>query len=128
MSETGIGSLVDMEDEENFVDPEMLLQQIIENPNLVQQVTRTANDKLETIVGYFRVSLQPGQQRLVLHVPFTPPLKTIPQVQAHPIDQTDIRVRITDCQKFGLRAEIILPRATDEQQSLLVEIVASEEC
>ena len=127
MSETGIGNLMDMQDEENFVDPEMLLQQVIDNPNLVQQVTRTANNQLETIVGYFRIAFEPDQQCQVLHVPFTPPLKTIPNVQAHPTGQEDVRVRVTDCQKFGIRAEIILPIATRDPQTLLVEIVCSEE-
>ncbi|MFK7768269.1 MAG: hypothetical protein AB8B55_13680 [Mariniblastus sp.] len=127
MSENGFGSLVDIEDEENFVDPEMLLQQVIENPNLVQQTTRTDNNGLETVAGYFRVSFLPDQQRQVLHVPFTPPFKTMPTIQTHSIEQEQVRVRVTDCQKFGVRVEVILPQATTEFQKLLVEVLASEE-
>lgn len=126
MSESGFNSLIDMKDEEGFVDPEILLRQLLDNPSLVQHVTRTELEGLETVVAYFRVSFQPDQQRQVLHVPFVPPLKSLPTVNAHATDHQDVRVRVTDCQKFGIRAEIILPVPAVNAQKLLVEVIVTE--
>lgn len=126
MSDTGIDNLLEMEDDEAFLDTELILQQLLENPNLVQHICRTEESGKETVVGYFRATFEPQQQRQILHVPFTPPLKSIPQVEAHVTDQQDVRIRITDCQKFGIRAEIILSQPAQTRKKLLVEIIATE--
>ena len=126
MSDTGTNSLIDMEDEGEFIDPEVVLQQILDDPDFIQQVTRTTHEGRETITGYFRIVLKPGEQRQILHVSLTPPLKVIPRVEARAIDQQDIRVRITDRQKFGIRAEVILARATESTRRVLVEVIATE--
>lgn len=126
MTETNFEELLGAENEASFLDPELILQQVLENRDLVQHVTRTRDAGIETIVGYFRVEFEPGQQRSVLHVPFAPPLKIVPQVDAHVTDHENVRVRVTDCQKFGVRTEVILEQASKSHQKLLVEIVATE--
>jgi len=126
MTDTGIENLLTEQDDESFIDPEIALQQLLENPDFTQHITRTVEADQETLVGYFRVEFQPGQQRQVLHVPFVPPLQVIPQVNAHVTDQENVRVRMTDCQKFGVRAEIILGQASNTARKMLVEIIASE--
>ena len=126
MSETGIETPFGVGEDDPFLDTELILQQLLENPNLVQHVCRTEENGCETVVGYFRVSFAPRQQRQVLHIPFTPPLKVVPQVEAHVTDHQDVRIRITDCQKFGIRSEIILAQANDKPRKLLVEIIATE--
>ncbi|MDG1873538.1 MAG: hypothetical protein P8J27_06485 [Mariniblastus sp.] len=126
MTETEIENLLLGQDDDGFVDPEIILQQLLENPNLSQHVTRSVESNRETLVGYFRVAFEPNQQRQVLHIPFAPPMKVVPQVDAHVTDHDHVRVRITDCQKFGIRAEIILGQASGTATKLLVEIIASE--
>ena len=126
MSETNFEDLLGMEDDESFVDPELMLQQVLENQNLVQHITRTQEADHQTIAGYFRVDFEPGQQRGVLHVPFAPPLKIVPQVDAHVTDLENARVRVTDRQKFGIRAEVILDQASTSHQKILVEVIATE--
>lgn len=126
MSETGTRSLLGMEDKGDFCDPEMMLEQLLDDPNLIQHVTRTDNSGRETITGYFRVTFELGQQRQVLHVPFVPSLKVVPQVESRVTDQADARVRITDRQKFGVRAEIVLSRPAESARRMLVEISATE--
>jgi hypothetical protein len=126
MSETGIRSLIDMDDQESFVDPEILLRQLLDDPNLVQHLSRTEHHGIETIVAYFRIAFEPGQQRQILHVPFAPPLKLVPQVKAHATDHQEVRVRVTDRQKFGIRAEVILPVPSVSAQRIIVEVIASE--
>ena len=125
MSEIETDSLIDMNDEGGFVDPELALQQILENPNLVQHVTRTQIEECETIAGYFRIAFEPGQQHQVLHVPISPPFKSVPGIEANATDAQDVRVRITDGQKFGIRLEIILSHQTDSQRQILVEVIAN---
>jgi hypothetical protein len=126
MSESGTRSLINMDDDSEFVDPEVALQQLLDDPNLVQHIMRTASDGCETIAAYFRVVFEPGQQRQVLHIPFAPSLKVVPQVEAHVTDQQDVRVRITDQQKFGIRAEIVLPKQSESRRSLLVEFIVTD--
>lgn len=126
MSETNFEELLGAQDDESFVDPEMILQQVLENQDLVQHVTRTSESGVDTIVGYFRIEFEPGQQRSVLHVPFAPPLKIVPQVDAHVTDHENVRVRVTDCQKFGVRTELILDQPSQSHLKILVEVVATE--
>ena len=115
-----------MEDDNGFVDSELLLQQMLEDENLVQHVTRTKESGSQSVVGYFRVEFEPSQQRQILHVPFAPPLKVVPKVDAHATDHQDVRIRITDCQKFGIRVEIILGKPSTVLTNRLIEIVATE--
>ena len=126
MNETNFEEQLGIPNDESFVDPELILQQVLENQDLVQHVTRTQESGVNTIVGYFRIEFEPGQQRSVLHVPFAPPLKIVPQVDAHVTDHENVRVRVTDCQKFGIRTEIILDQASQSHQKILVEVIATE--
>ncbi len=126
MSETNFEHLLGVQDDESFADPELILQQVLENPSLIQHVTRTLEAGRQTVAGYFRVEFEPDQQRSVLHIPFAPPLKIVPQVDAHVTDHQDVRVRVTDCQRFGVRVEVILDQASHSRQKILVEIIATE--
>ena len=106
MSTSGINSLLaDESDPVGELDPELVLQSVLSNPNLVQQVSRTRMDGVETVVGYFRIEFLPNQKRQVLHVPFVPAFEGLPEVELHASDHEDVRIRMTDCQKFGLRLE-----------------------
>lgn len=109
-----------------MIDPEVVLQQILDDPNLVQHVSRIQCQGIETVTGYFRLTFAEGQQRQIIHFPFTPPLRLVPVVEAHATDQNDVRVRITDRQRFGVRAEVIHSRHKGLSQQILVEIIATE--
>ncbi len=126
MSESGSNSLIDMEDEGESIDAEVVLQQLLDNSELIQHLSRTTHEGRQTIAGYFRIEFQPGEQRHILHIPLTPALKIIPQVTAHVTDHQDVRVRITERQKFGIRAEVILARVAESIRRVLVEIIATE--
>ncbi len=107
------------------LDPELVIAQILSDPNLVQHVVRTNRDGIETMVAYFRCGFSTGLQRYVLHVPFSPAFGGIPDVSAMATEQADVRVRITDRQKFGARLEVVLPRPSECETSLLVEVIAT---
>ncbi len=126
MNDELINNLIEIEGESDSIDSEIALQQILETPGLFQHVTRSDQEGLETVVGYFRIDFEPNSQRHILHVPFSPPLKTIPQVDTNTLGEQEARIRITDRQKFGLRMEVILPHITDSSQQMIIETIASE--
>ncbi len=125
MTDEVINNLIEI-DGDNSIDSEIALQQILETPGLFQHVTRSDHEGLETVVGYFRVDFEPNSQRHILHVPFSPPFKTLPQVDTNTLGEQDARIRITDVQKFGLRMEVILPQMTNSSQHMIIETIASE--
>lgn len=118
-------SIGQWDDQDETVDPELMLEQILANPELTQQLTRTVGDGNESVVAYFRCRIEPAQQRVVLHLPLVPPMERRPEVEASIMDDVPGRVRITDRQRFGIRLEIVLSESIREEMNLLVEIVAS---
>ena len=115
-------------EQQNSVENEELEleESALSDPNLTQQIIRSRNDGLEIIVGYFRLEFSAGQKRQILHVPFVPSLRTIPNIEAHATDHQDVRIRITDTQRFGIRAEVILDTIPESTQSRLIEMIATE--
>jgi hypothetical protein len=115
--------------DEGFIDPELMLEQTLADPNLVQHIVRSNQDGIESIVGYFRCEFLAGQQRYVLHAPFSPALGAVPAIEAMVADeeclQDSVRVRVTDKQKFGARLEVVLVEPAKKPISLLVEVIAS---
>lgn len=112
-------------DEPAGFDPELLSEQILADPHLVQHLVRTRQDGVEAITAFFRCEFSPGQQRYVLHVPFSPAFPGIPVVHATVSEREDVRVRITDNQKFGARLEVVLPHPAKSANSLIVEVIAT---
>ncbi len=125
-SENKLMDLIDDCDEQ-AIDPEIVLQQMLENPDLQQHMTRMVHEGREHVTAYFRVPFEPGRLRAIVHVPFSPPMRSVPQTEAHVTEHDGIRVRITDCQKFGLRAEIIRSSLSDTGEKVLVEFIAMEQ-
>ncbi|MDE0935046.1 MAG: hypothetical protein OSA89_03960 [Mariniblastus sp.] len=126
MTDEVINNLFEIDGDKNSIDSEIALQQILETPGLFQHVTRSDQEGLETVVGYFRIDFEPNSQRHILHIPFSPPFKTIPQVETNTLGEQEARIRITDRQKFGLRMEVILPQTADSSQHMIIETIASE--
>ena len=112
-------------DESSEIDLEVILAQILADPSLVQHVMRTRRDGVETVTAYFRCDFLPKQQRCILHVPFSPAFSELPIVNAMASERSDVRIRVTDCQKFGARMEVVLPPSSGSESSLLVEVIAT---
>ena len=119
--------LLAQENADQLNDPEVMLQQVLADRDLVQHVVRTARDGCESVVGYYRCVFAKRQQRYVLHIQFEPPLSSIPHVEALVTGQSEVRTRVTDRQKFGARIEIILPSPTLEGEELLVEVISTSD-
>ncbi|MEM7452825.1 MAG: hypothetical protein AAF456_00590 [Planctomycetota bacterium] len=115
------------EPETGITDPELLLDRILADPGLTQHVVRSGSADQESQVGYYRCTFEPGRQRHALHVPLTPPFQEVPGVQAMVMDNERATIKVTDCRKFGIRAEIVMERAVEVETRVLVEIIAYPE-
>ena len=104
------------------IDPEMALEVLLSDASLDQLILRRQQDGVESIIGYYRVPVELGQQRVSWHVPFVPPMPTLPACTADPVDQSGVRVRFTNIQKFGARAEMILANPSNSKGSILIAI------
>ena len=104
------------------IDPEMALEVLLSDESLNQLMLRRQQDGVESITGYYRVPVEPGQQRVSWHVPFVPSMPNLPACTADPVDQSDVRIRFTNIQKFGARAEMILANPSNSKGSILIAI------
>ena len=118
-------NLLSTTDDHIEIDPELALEQTLADPDLIQHIVRTNRDGVDTVVGYFRCHFSEGQQRHVLHCSFNPPFEQLPTIDAMVTCRDDVRARITDCQKFGTRIELIFREPCLEETKLLVEVIAS---
>jgi hypothetical protein len=116
-------ALADKDQVEEF-DMELVIEQILADPNLTQHLTRRSEGGHDTLTGYFRCQLQPDQQRYALHVPLYPAMNGIPDVEAIVMDSVGASVRVTDRQRFGIRLEIQCDSPKTETSNVMVEVIA----
>ncbi len=106
-----------------------LLEQFMSDPTLKFLGSRTMetdeeNFAQETIVQCHRISVEPYQTRVILHLSFTPDLPTVPSVEINLID-SDGRTRVTQNSKFGTRVEISLLNGNPAPANICVEAVCT---
>ena len=106
-------------------DAESLLEHVLSDQDLIQHVTRTVIAGGQVVTGYFRCRFQPEQQREVIHFNFTPQLNEVPQINVTMMDDVPGRVRVTHCERFGARVEVVLDQPVSAPKKVLVEIIAS---
>ncbi len=106
--------------DDNLIDDEMYLQQLMEDDQVHQFITRRQIDSEDVITGFYRCQFESGQQRSVIHLPFIPALNYIPSIEIDLIEREDCRYRIGDLQKFGVRIEVTLPRPSSHFQSIVL--------
>jgi hypothetical protein len=98
---------------------------------LVQQVTRVREADRESIHALVRAEIPAGDRLAAVHLAFCPPLANSPKLTAHAMETGDdsivqsTEVRITQAESFGARIEVRLPRAVDQPQCVLVEVLGS---
>ena len=109
------------------MDPEIALEVLLSDESLTQLLLRRQQGDAETITsetitGYYRLPVEPGQQRVSWHIPFVPPMPNVPVCNADPLDRSDARIRFTNVQKFGARAEMILANPSSGKDSIMIAI------
>ncbi|MEY4187505.1 MAG: hypothetical protein RIT02_2539 [Planctomycetota bacterium] len=73
----------------------------------------------ENVEGTATVRFQIGQKRVHLHIPFSPPLPGIPDVECEPTGTDAVRVKVAMRQAYGVRLEV---RRAEASQPLQTEI------
>ena len=71
------------------------------------------------IEGTIPVFFEIGQKRAHLHVPFSPPLPGLPEVECEPMGEDSIRLKVAVRQPYGIRIEA---RRSETAESLKTEI------
>ena len=100
----------------------------LQDPGLVQQFTRIQRDGTDQVIAYFRCQFESGQQRHALNLLIQPAMSTAPEVHIHVVDGPEARVRVTDLERYGLRAELVLAQTSDQAVQVLVEVLATSPC
>jgi len=62
-------------------------------------------DGSELVEGVMRVHFDKGQKRANVHVPFSPPLAGMPEVECECVDGDDLRLKVPVRQSYGIRIE-----------------------
>lgn len=73
----------------------------------------------EMVEGTIQVFFEVGQKRAHLHVPFSPPLAGLPEVECEPANDDQVRLKVAVRQPYGVRIEA---RRAEASESLRTEI------
>jgi hypothetical protein len=76
----------------------------VQDLNPTFQRTKEANGT-ELIEGVMPVHFDRGQKRVNVHVPFSPPLGGVPDVECESVDGEDLRLKVAVRQSYGIRIE-----------------------
>lgn len=108
--------------EEDCVESPMLV-----DPSIVQQSTRSTLDGQDCISVTSRITIDAGADREVFHFPIQPPMNSTPLVDAYVVSGADVRIRVTQRQRFGVRVELILGQPADTATESVVEFILRPE-
>ncbi len=77
------------------------------NESTTQWMTRQALPSgVDQIEGAIRVSFAAGQRAVSVHVPFSPPFATVPQVECEAIGDDPVRWKVSVVYAYGMRVEL----------------------
>lgn len=89
-----------------------------------QQMARTVSDGMETIATTMRVAFQAGQKHESAHLAFCPPLAETPEIEAYQLDGPEAQIKPTQVASYGVRLDIRLFRASDQDETILLHVEA----
>ena len=69
--------------------------------------------------GVMTVRFDRGQKRANLHIPFSPPLKGMPDVECECVDDVPVRLKVPVRQSYGIRIEA---RRSDASEPLEADV------
>lgn len=78
-----------------------------------------ADDGSELVEGVMTIRFDKGQKRANLHIPFSPPLPGMPEVECECVGDADLRLKVPVRQSYGIRIEA---RRTDADEELEADI------
>jgi hypothetical protein len=79
----------------------------------------------EVVEGVIRVRFDKGQKRANLHVPFSPPLAGMPDVECESVGDEPLRLKVPVRQSYGIRIEV---RRSNADAALDTEVGFAATC
>lgn len=73
----------------------------------------------EMVEGTINVFFEVGQKRAHLHVPFSPPLEGLPEVECEAVSDDSVRCKVAVRQPYGIRIEV---RRSDASSALRTDV------
>lgn len=95
-----------------------------EDSSVSQSWKRWSSETQEFVSGFVTIEFEPQAQVAWIHIPFWPPLSHAPQVE-FPVDASLIRVKATQTEAFGIRAEVKLAGRSSISGPLRIEFIAT---
>ncbi len=88
---------------------ESIYELLAQQPDCQQLIVRRGAGTEETLFGFICVHWQADQQTAVVHLPVFPAFDSVPTIETEMLDGS-ARIRVADCQPFGVRIELIRGR------------------
>lgn len=88
---------------------ESIYELLAQQPDCQQLIVRRSTGTAETLLGFICVHWHSDQQTAVVHLPVFPAFVSVPEIETEMLDGS-ARIRVTDCQPFGVRVELIRGR------------------
>ena len=96
------------------------------DPNVTQWMTRQSlPDGSENLEGAVRIVFAAGQRAASIHIPFTPPFATAPQVECEIVSDEPARWKVSVVYAYGMRVEL---KRDHNAESAEVELAYSATC
>jgi len=91
--------------------------------SLVQKLDRRkTEDGQESVEGWLRAAIPAGSRLATLHVAICPPFERLPECYAEQVDGPPAQVKIAQVLHQGVRLELKLERAVDQDSLVTVEV------
>ncbi|MCR4412384.1 MAG: hypothetical protein NUV77_08170, partial [Thermoguttaceae bacterium] len=91
----------------------------------LQHLVRTRSpDGIETIEGWLRASLAPGQRTTSVHVAFCPPLPMPPEVAVEQVNGPPAKVTAAQTLPYGVRFDLKLAELSDQPCEVVLHCTA----
>lgn len=87
-----------------------------------QRLVRRETAAGEAIELTLRVTFEAGQRQLSVHVPISPPLAGVPQVECEPLDDAEVELSVGAVHPHGVRIDVRRPAEGASRQQLLIGI------
>jgi hypothetical protein len=77
-----------------------------ENPQTTQWMSRGVTAEGECAEGGCRAEFEAGQKIVAVHIAFTPAFDALPGFECEPLDDSDVRIKISSQHRYGIRIEV----------------------
>ncbi len=101
------------------------LGQSVSRDHVTQQVTRLVEpDGTERVVGWMRVSFEPGQRLASVHLAFCPPFGRTPEAALERLEGPEVRIKRVQVFPFGARFDLKLGSPSEQHSHVLLHVAA----